>query len=165
MKKALIIFALIILILTGCAKTQPEKESGVISLGNPANSEVPSQTPVPSQQSLEQTPPPAQSNVQPESPSAKTNVQELTLEADDKGFYPENKITVEKDKTARVTFRVRTSNVYYGGLQIKGTLFNTGDIRPGSSKTVEFVATSDSTFASYWPSSGVKKADGRIVVG
>ncbi|MBI4144836.1 hypothetical protein HY493_01360 [Candidatus Woesearchaeota archaeon] len=95
-------------------------------------------------------------------PAPAVNV--MTIEADDKGFYPSSTITATKGETVRVTFKVRTTNVYYGGLQIKGPLFSTGDIKPGQSVTVEFIADSDSTFASYWPSTSVKKADGTIDV-
>ncbi|HSU73002.1 MAG TPA: cupredoxin domain-containing protein [Candidatus Binatia bacterium] len=127
----------------------------------PASQSTAANIPAPAAPAQTTPTPPLTPTATPSTPSQSTTV---TIEADDKGFYPTNTITVPKGQKAVVTFKVRDTRVYYGGLQIKGPLFNTGDIKPGASATVEFTPTSDSTFASYWPSSGVKKADGKIVV-
>lgn len=88
----------------------------------------------------------------------------FTVEADDSGFYPAT-IKVTKGDTVKITFKVRTDNVYFGGLRIiSGDLFNTGALVPGGSNTVQFKATSNVTFSSYWPSSGVHKADGTVII-
>ena len=63
-----------------------------------------------------------------------------------------------------ITFNVRSTNVYYGGLDIKSSQFETGTIMSGSSKTVTFTADQSFTFSSFWPATGVKKADAQVVV-
>lgn len=89
--------------------------------------------------------------------------QKFTIEADDYGFYPSGDVSVAKNSNVEITFKVRNTNVYYGGLQIKSEKFDTGSIAPGGEKTVSFVADKTFTFTSYWPLSGVKKADGQVV--
>lgn len=89
--------------------------------------------------------------------------EEFTIEADDNGFYPED-ISVGPNQQVRITFKVREQNVYFGGLDIRSAVFNTGAIKPGESKTVEFTSTQSFGFTSYWPSSNVEKADGRVIV-
>lgn len=91
-------------------------------------------------------------------------IQQFTLEADDSGFYPTSEITVEKGSEVELTFKVRTSNVYYGGLQFISSKFNTGSVKPGESKTVEFIADEPFAFTSYWPLAGVAKASGKVTV-
>ena len=88
---------------------------------------------------------------------------EFTIEADDRGFYPQE-ITVNRGDSLKITFIVRQSNVYYSGLQIRGPSFDTGKIAPGSRQTITLKPDATFTFTSYWPSSGVKKADGKVVV-
>lgn len=89
---------------------------------------------------------------------------EFTIEADDSGFYPSSTINVNKNNTVKITFKVRSTGVYYGGLDFRSSKWNTVSASPGGSATVQFVADSTFTFSSYWPSSGVKKADGQIIV-
>jgi hypothetical protein len=91
-------------------------------------------------------------------------VKEYTIEADDNGFYPGSPIEVSKGDSVKITFMVRTNNVYYGGLQFKSTAFSTGKVSPGGSKTVEFTAEGDMTITSYWGASLVKKADLQVKV-
>ncbi len=88
----------------------------------------------------------------------------FTIEADDSSFYPSGTVNVAKNSNVEITFRVRNTNVYYGGLQIKSEKFDTGSIVPGGEKTVSFVADKSFTFTSYWPASNAKKADGQVVV-
>jgi hypothetical protein len=89
---------------------------------------------------------------------------EFTLEADDFGFYPQSTIEVPKGAKVKITFVVRNSNVYYGGLDFRSPKFETRQVRPGEKTTVEFVADESFTFTSYWPLSGVQKATGRVIV-
>jgi flagellin-specific chaperone FliS len=89
---------------------------------------------------------------------------EFTLEADDSGFYPQSTLEVPKGAKVKITFVVRTSNVYYGGLEFRSSKFETRQVRPGEKATVEFVADESFTFTSYWPLSGVQKATGRVIV-
>lgn len=160
MKQTFIILTILAFFLSACQPAPQEPvtlpvEPGSVVHDVPPEQPVSAPMPVPGSDVPEMV-------VEPE--PAAPSVKEFTIEADDKGFYPSNTITAAKGELVRVTFKVRTSSVYYGGLQIKGKLFNTGDIKPGQSATVEFTADFDSTFASYWPSSGVKKADGKIDV-
>lgn len=92
------------------------------------------------------------------------SVQEITLEADDVGFYPTSEIRVKKGSIVKLTFVVRQDRVYYAGLDFRSSKFNTSRIDPGGSTTVEFTADESFEFKSYWPSTGVLKATGRVVV-
>jgi hypothetical protein len=91
-------------------------------------------------------------------------VYEFKLEADDFGFYPDLILTVPQGSKVKITFIVRTTDVYYGGLQIRSPKFDTGAIKPGGSASVEFVADESFAFTSYWPLSGVQKATGKVVL-
>lgn len=89
---------------------------------------------------------------------------EFKLEADDSGFYPNSTITVPKGSQVKIHFIVRTSNVYYGGLDFRSSKFKTGSIKPGATADVEFTADESFVFTSYWPLSGVQKSSGKVVV-
>ena len=89
---------------------------------------------------------------------------EFNLEADDFGFYPENIIAVPKGSKVKLNFIVRTSSVYYGGLDFRSSKFKTDPVKPGSRISVEFIADQDFDFQSYWPLSGVLKATGKLVL-
>jgi hypothetical protein len=87
----------------------------------------------------------------------------VTVEADDAGFYPSSAITVPKGALVKLTFKVRSSNVYYGGLDFRSDKFKTESVKPGQSATVEFTADESFSFRSYWPASGVLKATGQVI--
>lgn len=89
---------------------------------------------------------------------------EFKLEADDRGFYPEQSIAVAKGTKIAITFVVRTENVYYGGLDFRSSKFKTPSVKPGGSTTVEFVADESLVITSYWPLSGVEKAKLKVEV-
>lgn len=99
-------------------------------------------------------------------PSANNSSQisQFFLEADDYGFYPNSEIVVKKGDTVRLTFKVRTSNVYYGGLDIRSESFQTGQLKPGESIHVEFIADQSFTFTSYWPATNTIKSSGKVTV-
>lgn len=109
------------------------------------------------------TPIPTPASLPSPSPSPSPTVISVTVEADDRGLYPET-ITVPKGATVRLTFKVRSSGVYYGGLDFKSNKFITPAIPPGGSNSVTFTADETFTYSSYWPRSGVKKAEGTVVV-
>ncbi len=96
-------------------------------------------------------------------PVVTSDVKAFTIEADDRGLYPDTVQVMKGDKVT-LTFKVRTDNVYYGGLDFRSPLFNTGKIAPGAAMSVDFVADQSFVFSSYWPAAGVKKADGNVVV-
>jgi len=85
------------------------------------------------------------------------------VEADDNGLYPAT-ITVAKGQTVNLTFKVRSTNVYYGGLEFRSPKFVTPKVLPGGQNSVSFVADESFTYSSYWPATNVKKADGTIAV-
>jgi len=101
-------------------------------------------------------------------PSAPTtvapSVYEFKLEADDSGFYPYSTITVPKGSQVKIHFIVRSTGVYYGGLDFRSSKFKTDTVKPGDTATVEFTADESFTFTSYWPLSGVEKASGKVIV-
>ncbi len=87
----------------------------------------------------------------------------VVIEADDYGFYISNQkienLLVSPNQEIEITFRVRESNVYYGGLDFRSTLFNTGKVEPGKETKVKFSTTQPFTITSYWPLSNVMKAN------
>ena len=87
-----------------------------------------------------------------------------TIEADDNGFYPSSEIRVKKGAEVKLTFTVRTTNVYFGGLDFRSSKFKTASVKPGQSTTVEFVADESFEFTSWWPASERLKARGNVVV-
>lgn len=137
-------------------------------------------TPAPDQKSETQTTtkPPADETPTVESPTVESNapnsttesaspappVTELTYEADDAGFYPNQHIEVTAGSRVRLTLKVRSAGVYFGGLEFRSPKFNTGALKPGKSTTVEFTADQEFIITSYWPASGVKKADLRVIL-
>ncbi|MEW6722265.1 MAG: hypothetical protein AB1324_03315 [Candidatus Micrarchaeota archaeon] len=90
-------------------------------------------------------------------PAAETK--EFTVEADDNAFYPPSPIQVNEGDMVKITFVVRSSNVYFGGLDFRSPKFKTAALKPGESGSVEFVADESFTITSYWPASGVRKSD------
>lgn len=106
-------------------------------------------------------PPPAA--VEPAPPAARA-VAEFNVEADDLGFYPPDVIRVSKGAKVALNFIVRRTNVYFGGLDFRSAKFRTPAISPGGSTSVDFVADGDLLITSYWPASGVRKAELRVVV-
>jgi hypothetical protein len=95
-----------------------------------------------------------------------TQTQTLTeakVEADDYGFYP-SILEFTKGAKVKLYLYVRSSNVYYGGLDFRSEKFKTEPIKPGQKTEVEFIADKDFIIESYWPLSNVKKADLKIIV-
>ncbi len=89
---------------------------------------------------------------------------EFTIESDDHGFYPAEPITIAKGDSLKINFKVRKEGIYYGGMRITSDYFNTGDLPVGGSKTVEYKPDASHKIESYWPSSGVKKAEIKVEV-
>ena len=97
------------------------------------------------------------------------SIKEFSIEADDRGFYIDGadvgSISAGSGETLKIIFNVRTTNVYYGGLQFGGCGKTMGKANPGGSVTTEFTAASTCTITSYWPSSSVVKDHLQVVVG
>lgn len=82
---------------------------------------------------------------------------QFSISADDSSYSPTGSINVNKGDIVRITFNVKTTGVNFGGLDFRSSEFDTGTIKPGGSKTVEFVADSSFSISSYWPGSNTKK--------
>lgn len=87
---------------------------------------------------------------------------EFKVEADDSGFYPTSVLRVTKGAQVTIHFSVRERNVYFGGLDFRSAKFKTPSVKPGGATSVEFTADGDLLITSYWPASGVRKADLKI---
>ncbi len=66
-------------------------------------------------------------------------------------------IAVAKGAPVALTFDVGATDVYYGGLDLRSPVVNSGTIKPGASKTVNFTALHSFSFTPYWPASNVAK--------
>jgi hypothetical protein len=78
------------------------------------------------------------------------------IEIDDYTAKPDS-ITVDQGAKVTLVVRAKTTNVYYGGIELRSPVVSTGTIPAGSSATVSFTADQTFTFTPYWPASGVKK--------
>jgi len=91
-----------------------------------------------------------------------------TIEADDQGFYIDGQdissITASSGATVKISFKVRSKGVYFGGLDFRGCGQTTAKVSPGSSTTVEFTPTSSCTITSYWPVSNRVKDNLQVIV-
>jgi hypothetical protein len=116
----------------------------------PPPAEPPSPTPPPPPQIVPPPPPPA---VQPPPPPPTQN---FLIQADDYMATP-NQIHVSAGTLVSLVIKIKTDNVYYGGVEFKSSVVNTGAISPGGTKTVEFTANQSFELLPYWPASGVKK--------
>ncbi|GEM_PF-5291797 len=107
--------------------------------------------------------PPPQTNETQQSNETQMPAAYFRIEGDDYILAPNN-VTAKKGGNVTIEFYVRTSGIYYGGLQFNSSYFDTGVMKKGESKNVSFIAGSNFTFTSYWPASSVRKADGYVFV-
>lgn len=113
-----------------------------------------------------QTPPQENPQVPQQEPQKQTpsSSKEFIVEGDDLGLYPDT-LTVNKGDQVKITFKVRTDKVYYGGLDFRSDVWDdTGKVLPGATKTVEFTAQQTFNYKSYWPSTTRLKATGTVNV-
>ncbi len=100
--------------------------------------------------------------------SKEANIKELLIEADDSGFYINDEevtfIKLNRGDDARITFQIRSQGVYFGGLDFRGCGQQAVAGKPGESVKMNFMAEETCRITSYWPSSGVKKADLDVLV-
>lgn len=123
----------------------------------------PAQPPPPPPPAEPPPPPPPPSDPPPPPPPPPAQEVSRTVEADDNGLYP-GSISVPQGATVHLTFKVRSDNVYFGGLDFRSSKFTTESVPPGGQTTVTFTADNTFTYSSYWPDSNTKKADGTIAV-
>lgn len=95
-------------------------------------------------------------------------VDRFSIDADDSGYYSDSKkissIAVTPGKMVNITFNVLSTNVYHGGLDFRGCGANIG-AKPGESTSLEFSPTATCTITSYWPLTGISKAELDVTVG
>ncbi len=83
-------------------------------------------------------------------------IQTFSVAADDSGATPAA-ITVPKGTIVQITFNVAATNVYYGGLDFRSNVVNSGTVYSGQSKTISFTANESFSFTPYWPASSIAK--------
>jgi|GEM_PF-2950913 hypothetical protein len=130
-------------------KDQPAAASPSPTVANsptpaPAPSPAPSPTPGPN-------PSPAPT------PNPTSAIQTFTIIADDSSATP-NQISVPARTIVEITFNVASTNVYYGGLDFRSSVVNSGTVHSGESKTISFTAHQSFSFTPYWPASQVAKS-------
>ena len=87
------------------------------------------------------------------------SINEFTVEADDNGFYP-NKLQAKVGDKLKINFKFRDNAIYFAGLDVKGPFPTIQYKLKGEQPlTAEFTMKDETKITSYWPSSGVKKAD------
>ena len=86
-----------------------------------------------------------------------TVIQTFSVAADDNGATPAA-ITVPKGAIVQITFNVAATNVYYGGLDFRSSVVNSGTVYSGQSKTISFTANESFSFTPYWPASNIAKS-------
>lgn len=155
MRHTLIPFAVAVLLLAGfgCAKT-PE-----ITNTNANTSVV--ETPVASTTTPDVAPTTTPVTTPPK-PTTSAARKTFYVEMDDKGAYPASG-TAAKNTTVTVTFKMRSTNVFYNGLIVKSNKYDLGKIQGGQSKTITFKAVEDITFVGQWPN-GASKARWTLIV-
>jgi|GEM_PF-1631445 len=82
--------------------------------------------------------------------------QSFTIHASDESADLTN-ISVPSGTKVTITFFVNQTGTYYGGLDFRSSVLNTGTIATGQSKSISFTATSSFSFTPYWPASNVAK--------
>ena len=85
-------------------------------------------------------------------------LKEFTVEADDKGFYP-NTLKAKINDSVKINFKFRDDSIYFAGLDVRGP-FPTIQYKLHGQQpvTAEFTMKGETKIDSYWPSSGVHKA-------
>lgn len=143
---------------------ESQKEPTTTTTTPPPPPEIPPSSPEPMPPP---SPQPQPAPVPPPLPLPQPAIQKFSLEADDSGFYQNGQDTaslvVSSGLAVQITFIVRTSNVYYGGLDFRGCGVQSPAVPPGGSTTLEFTTSATCSILSYWPASGVVK-DSLLVV-
>lgn len=141
MNKILVLPLILLVFLAGCAqKQQPiahPETSGETAPGGTTPTETGTTTPLPTKR--------------------------YSLDVDENGFYPTNRIVIPRGEIAQITFFVMP-DVNPVGLKIVSDYFNTGIILPGQSKYVQFTTENSFNFTSYLSSTNIAKASGEVRV-
>ncbi len=102
------------------------------------------------------TPPPA-APAPVVTPPPQPTIDTFNISADDQGASM-GSLAVKKGDTVKITFNVKPTGVYYGGLDFRSSVINTGTIFSGQSKTISFIGESSFSFTPYWPASNIAKS-------
>lgn len=93
---------------------------------------------------------------------------EFTLETDDIGYYTDGQkttsVSVAKGDAVKITFKLRTQNIYSAGAEYRGCGASSPSAPPGGTTSMQFTASSTCTITAYWPASGVAKASMQVIV-
>ncbi len=100
-----------------------------------------------------------ESDYVPQIPVQQRGTTEFAVEADDRGFYP-NKIQAKIGDHVKIGFKFRDDSIYYAGLDVKGP-FEDIKYKLKGEQPIDrvFVMKGETKIVSYWPSTGVKKAE------
>ena len=178
MKLISIISLLIVLLLVGCTAEEQtvmvQKETLPTQQQAPVTTVVQEKQPEPVKAPVVEKP--VEEKIVPSLPPAVApkptpSTEEYTIEADDAGFYSSegSKITelaVKKDTPTKLTIQVRSNGVYFGGLSFRSDKYdlNSGGVKPGAEKTMDFTAAANFKLSSYWYLSNRWKGDLSIKV-
>lgn len=100
-----------------------------------------------------------ESDYAPKVEQSQAGVSEFIVEADDHGFYP-SVIKAKIGDQVKINFKFRDDSIYYAGLDVKGPFPTLQYKLKGKQPlTAEFTMKDETKINSWWPSSGVKKAD------
>lgn len=100
-----------------------------------------------------------ESDYVPKPVESENGIREYTVEADDHGFYPST-IKAKIGEKVRINFKFRDDSIYFAGLDVKGPFEDVKYKLKGEQPiTREFIMKDETRITSWWPSSGVKKAD------
>lgn len=100
-----------------------------------------------------------ESDFKPKTLQPQAALSEFIVEADDHGFYP-NKIQAKIGDTVKISFKFRDDSIYFAGLDITGPFPTIKYKLKGEQPlAAEFTMKGETKIISYWPSSGVKKAE------
>lgn len=150
----------LIVFLAGC--TQYQNNYTQPSVQQPVQNQTQETQPQVQPQVSEQPP------VQTQQPSPTPMPREFSFEADDNGYYVNGQkipsVSVSKDDVVKISFQVRTTNVYSGGLEMRGCGQTTGGIPPGKQGSLQFTASSSCTITGYWPSTNIPKSSLQVSV-
>ena len=94
----------------------------------------------------------------PPKPEAKEGTSDFTVEADDRGFYPDI-LKAKIGDRVKISFRFRDNSIYFAGLDVKGPFDDVKYRLKGEQPiTREFTMKDETRITSWWPAAGVKKA-------
>lgn len=157
--RLLLLFIAGVLVVSGCTTydtptATPSQTPSAPVLVTPASA-----SPTPTPTATQTSPSPTLTKETP----TKENVTIFSVLATDYKFEP-NSLQVMKGDRVRIVFTFNDSEIYFAGLDIKSNYF-TVEYKPAQgNKTVEFTADQTFDFRSYWPSSGVLKAVGKVTI-